>query len=125
MSEPQELLAALEERFARIDAELDGAAAADRERLRQEIVGLFRETESAIEGLTAFKERIRGLVDRYKSLPAPAPAAAPQGQTIVSDHIGSSTYVERGWSAIASGDPKRAVKELERAIYIATNYPQY
>ncbi|HYR07655.1 MAG TPA: hypothetical protein VEQ60_07795, partial [Longimicrobium sp.] len=107
----QELLQALEERYAAIDARLEGAGAGDRESLRTEIVGFFRETESAIEGLTALKERIRGLVDRYKALPAPAAQPAQQ-QTIVSDHIGSSTYVERGWTAIASGDPKRAVKEL-------------
>lgn len=116
----RELLQALEERFAAIDARLDTAGADDRERLRADIVGFFRETEAAIEGLTGLKERIRGLVDRYKALPAPA----PQQQTIVADHIGSSTYVERGWSAIASGDPKRAVKELERALELAPNDPQ-
>ena len=116
----QELIAALEERFARIDEELESAAPADRERLRQEIVGLFRETESAVEALSAFKERIRALVDRYKAL---APVPTPQQQTVVADHIGSSTYVERGWSAIAAGDPKRAVRELERALELAPNDP--
>ncbi|HEX2078165.1 MAG TPA: tetratricopeptide repeat protein [Longimicrobium sp.] len=118
----QELLDGLEARFARIDAELETASAGDRERLRQEIVGLFRETEGAIESLSAFKERIRTLVDRYKALPAPAAPPPPQ-QTVVSDHIGSSTHVERGWSAIAAGDPKRAVKELERALELAPNDP--
>jgi tetratricopeptide (TPR) repeat protein len=123
MTSSRELLSALEERYAAIDARLEGAGAGDRDALRQEIVGFFRETESAIEGLTALKERIRGLVDRYKALPAPAPSALAQGQTIVSDHIGSSTYVERGWTAIASGDPRRAVKELERALELAPNDP--
>jgi tetratricopeptide (TPR) repeat protein len=120
----QELLDALEARFARIDAELETAAAGDRERLRQEIVGLFRETEGAIDSLSAFKERIRALVDRYKALPAPAAPPAPQQpQSFVADHIGSSTYVERGWTAIAAGDPQRAVKELERALELAPNNP--
>jgi tetratricopeptide (TPR) repeat protein len=118
----QELLDALETRFAAIDARLENAGSGDREALRADIVGFFRETEAAIEGLTGLKERIRGLVERYKALPAPAPAA-PRGQTTVSDHIGSSTYVERGWSAIASGDAKRAVKELERALELAPNDP--
>jgi tetratricopeptide (TPR) repeat protein len=118
----QALLEELEARFAAIDARLEGAGAGEREALRADIVGFFRETESAIEGLTALKERIRGLVERYKALPAPA-AAAPRGQTVVSDHIGSSTYVERGWSAIAAGDAKRAVKELERALELAPNDP--
>ena len=117
----QDLLDALEARFARIDAELESAAAGDRERLRQEIVGLFRETEGAIESLSAFKERIRGLVERYKALPPPE--AAPRAQPVVADLIGSTTYVERGWSAIAAGDAKRAVKELERALELAPNDP--
>ena len=69
-----ELNAALEERYARIEGELESAGEAprpERERLRGEIVGLFRETEAALERLAEFKERIRGLVERYKQLPAP------------------------------------------------------
>jgi len=119
-----ELNAALEERYARIEGELEAAGEAarpERERLRGEIVGLFRETEAALERLAEFKERIRGLVERYKQLPSPR--AAPAAST-VSDHLGSSTYIERGWSAIAAGDASRAVKELERALELAPNDPQ-
>lgn len=117
----RELLDAFLARYGRIEGELETAGAADRERLRGEIVALFRETETALDELAAFKERIRALVERYKSLPPP-PAPAQQ-HTIVSDHIGSSTYIERGWTAIASGDAKRAVKELERALELAPNDP--
>jgi tetratricopeptide (TPR) repeat protein len=120
---PQDLLAALDARYRRIDAELVDATPAERERLREAIVALFRDTEAGIESLTAFRERIRGLVERYKSsAPSlPPPAGGPQGP--VSDHIGSSTYVERGWSAIATGDPKRAVRELERALQLSPDDP--
>lgn len=117
----QELLDALEARFAAIDARLGTAGAGDREALRADIVGFFRETEAAIEGLAGLKERIRGLVDRYKALPPPE--AAPRAHPVVADLIGSTTYVERGWSAIASGDAKRAVKELERALELAPDDP--
>jgi Flp pilus assembly protein TadD len=121
---PQDLLEALDARYRRIDAALESAGAADRERLRQEIVSLFRDTETALETLTAFRERIRGLVERYKALPPPPAAPVPSSpQAVVSDHIGSSTYVERGWSAIAAGDPKRAVKELERALTLSPDDP--
>jgi len=124
-----EYLDSLRARYDEIRAALDQAASearpAAREQLRQEIVGLFRETEAAVERLTAFKEEIRELVERYKKLPAPpkpargaAPAAAPR-----SDHLGSSTYIERGWSAIAAGDQARAVKELTRALELAPNDP--
>jgi tetratricopeptide (TPR) repeat protein len=122
-----ELLLDLDEKYDRIAGELDAAESAPRaarERLRAEIVGLFRETESALGRLGEFKERIRALVDRYKQLPSSQPAAAAPAAPTVSDHLGSSTYVERGWSAIAAGDASRAVKELERALELAPNDPQ-
>jgi tetratricopeptide (TPR) repeat protein len=125
-----EYLAALRARYGEIGAALDRvtkeAQPGERERVRGEILDLFKETEAAIEGLTAFKEEIRALVERYKKLPAPAstarglaPAPPPR-----SDHLGSSTYIERGWSAIAAGAPERAVKELNRALELAPNDPQ-
>jgi tetratricopeptide (TPR) repeat protein len=65
-------------------------------------------------------------VQRYKTLAAEKAPEKPaaRARSVVSDHIGSSTYVERGWSAIASADPKRAIKELERALELAPNDPQ-
>jgi tetratricopeptide (TPR) repeat protein len=74
--------------------------------------------------MTAFKESLRELVQRYKTLAAEKPAKPAKSRSRMSDHIGSSTYVERGWSAIASGDPKRAVKELERALELAPDDAQ-
>jgi Flp pilus assembly protein TadD len=118
-----ELLKALEARFAEIEGELDRASPAERPRVRQEIVGLFRETELTLERIAAFKERIRGLVERYKTMTAAAPPP-PRAASRMSDHLGSSTYVERGWSAIAAGDHSRAVKELERALELAPDDPQ-
>jgi tetratricopeptide (TPR) repeat protein len=119
---PDELLAAYEERRARIVQRLDGGDASDE--VKDEIVGMFKEAEGAIERMTAFKESIRELVQRYKSLAGEKPAPARGGRPVVADHIGSSTYIERGWSAIAGGDAKRAVKELERALQLAPNDPE-
>lgn len=116
------LLAAYEERSARIAERLAAGDASDA--VKNDIVGLFKEAETAAERMTAFKESLRELVQRYKTLAAEKPAKAPRTRSRVSDHIGSSTYVERGWSAIASGDPKRAVKELERALELAPDDAQ-
>lgn len=119
-------LASLRARYDGIGAALDRAASAspaDRERVKQEIVELFRETEAAIEQLGAFKEEIRALVDRYKQVAAAAPRGMAPAPPPRSDHLGSSTYVERGWSAIAAGDHARAVKELNRALELAPNDP--
>ena len=117
-----ELLSAYEERSARIAERLEAGDASDA--VKNDIVGLFKEAETAAERMTAFKESLRELVQRYKSLAAEQPAKPARVRSRVSDHIGSSTYVERGWSAIASGDPKRAVKELERALELAPDDAQ-
>jgi tetratricopeptide (TPR) repeat protein len=117
-----ELLAAYAERSARIAARLESGDASDP--VKDDIVGLFKEVETAAERMTAFKESLRELVQQYKSLAAEKPVRPARTRSRVSDHIGSSTYVERGWSAIASGDPKRAVKELERALELAPESEQ-
>jgi len=117
-----ELLAAYQERSAAIAERLEAGDASDA--VKNDIVALFKEAETAVERMTAFKESLRELVQRYKTLAAEKPAKAPRTRSRMSDHIGSSTYVERGWSAIASGDPKRAVKELERALELAPDDAQ-
>jgi len=117
-----ELLAAYEARSAAIAERLEAGDASDA--VKNDIVGLFKEAETAAERMTAFKESLRELVQRYKTLAAEKPAKAAKTRSRMSDHIGSSTYVERGWSAIASGDPKRAVKELERALELAPDDAQ-
>lgn len=119
---PEELLAAYESRRAAIAARLD--AGDSDEAVKNDIVELFKETEAAIDQLTAFKETIRELVQRYKSLAGEKAPPRGRSTSTVSDHIGSSTYIERGWTAIASGDARRAVKELERALELAPNDPQ-
>lgn len=123
----EQYVGSLRTRYEEIDAALTGAGAGtpaeERDRIKRDIMELFRETEGALEQLAAFKEEIRALVDRYKSLAASTPRGMAPAAPPRSDHLGSSTYVERGWSAIASGDHARAVKELNRALELAPNDP--
>jgi tetratricopeptide (TPR) repeat protein len=102
----------LQAEFDRLDALLQQSVSrADRAAAKSSIVALFKRTEAAITDLAAFKERIRELVDRFKALPRDgAPASARY------DHIGASTHVERGWSALATGDWAMAQTELRHAI---------
>jgi Flp pilus assembly protein TadD len=96
--------------------ERPGAGEGERERVRQEIVRLFRDTEAALEELAAFKESIRPLVDRYKASYA---AEVPAARTPRADHLGSSTHVERAWSALAGGQHAAAAREATRALELA------
>lgn len=122
----EELLAELKRRLADIDAALarvEGGEQAPREGVREQIVSLFRDTESLIERLAAFREEIRPLVDRYKAAypreaqvegEAGGEGAAPAPVRV--DHLGASTYLERAWSAIAGANYELAVREAGRAL---------
>lgn len=96
----------LEERLA---APLDERGRAE---VKDAIVALFRRTETAIAELEAFKDSIRALVDGFKALPA---LAAPV-ETVRHDHIGASSFIERGWSALAAGDWPGAERLLRDAL---------
>lgn len=94
---------------ARLQAPLDPTA---RGEVKQAIVALFRETEAAITEYAEFKETIRELVERFKALPAePAPSAS-----VRHDHIGATTWVERGWTALAGGDWQEGERAFREAI---------
>jgi len=40
------------------------------------------------------------------------------------DHIGASTFIEKGWSLLAAGDCAGAERELTKAIQLSPNDPQ-
>jgi hypothetical protein len=64
-------------RFGEIDRRLDAAPAGEeRTRLKGEIVSLFKAVEAEIADLTALKDEIRTLVDKWKQLAASEGSAA-------------------------------------------------
>ena len=79
--------------------------------------------------LTQLKDEIRQLVDRYKQLAADTKqAAAPEftGQrpAMHADHIGASTFIEKGWSLISLGDHAGAISSLQRALQLSPGETQ-
>ncbi|HET8655796.1 MAG TPA: tetratricopeptide repeat protein [Longimicrobiaceae bacterium] len=122
MSEPLEL-EALRARRDELRSELErmqGGGAGEREALRDGIVGLFHDAERLIAEATELRESIRPLVDGYKRL-FPSPSAPPAPARV--DHLGSSTFVERAWNAIAGCRYDVAVREAERALELAPGDP--
>lgn len=115
------------EHFAKVAAGLDAARTApERERAKKEIIALFKGVEASLAELNQIREEIRGLVERYKravAAAAPAPAQAPQftGQrpAVHADHIGASTFIEKGWSLISLGDHAGAIQALEKALALS------
>lgn len=125
-----ETLAGLRERYADIDRRLGaGLPEGDRANVKSEIIGLFKTVEQAVIDLSALKEEIRALVDKWKAQQATAaPSLAPQFSgprpVVHADHIGASTFIEKGWSRLSLGDYDGAEAALQRAIELSPGDPQ-
>jgi tetratricopeptide (TPR) repeat protein len=128
----------LRARRAGIEARLDAAAtAAERDALKGEIVSLFKQVETQITDLLALKDDVKRLVEKWKSLqaataavsatatsPGAAPQFAPERPKPMADHLGASTFSEKGWSLISLGEYAGAAKALTRALQLAPEDPQ-
>ena len=117
------LAASLRAEYEAISARLDGAAApAERDSVKREIIAFFKKVDGALTDLAQLKEDIRTLVDRYKQA-APMAAAAPEFSgvrpQVHEDHIGASTFIEKGWSLISLGDHAGAIQALTRALELS------
>ncbi|MFQ5550092.1 MAG: tetratricopeptide repeat protein [Gemmatimonadales bacterium] len=99
-------------------------AGEERDGLKKEIVSLFKTVDQAITDLTQLKEDIRILVDKYKQLSAgelgtTAPQFTGSMPSVHKDHIGASTFIEKGWSLISLGDYPGAIQALQKANDLA------
>jgi tetratricopeptide (TPR) repeat protein len=123
-------IAALRAEYDAIARQLDGAGGtAEREAAKREIIAYFKRVDGVLAELTQLKDDIRQLVERYKQLTADTKeAAAPEftGQrpAVHADHIGASTFIEKGWSLISLGDHVGAIQALERALQLSPGETQ-
>lgn len=112
-------LPSLQAEYERLQRLLEGEVpAAARAEAKQAIVTLFRRTEQEMAELAEFKESIRLLIERFKELAPPvAPTAPPApSHSVRHDHLGASTYLERGWTALAMGQWTDAERLLREAL---------
>ena len=122
-------------RLAELDARLtarllpfESVDASERAALKAEIIALYREVDRDLAALAALKEEVKELVAKWKRLPSDdtaedtarndAELAAPAITGRV-DHLGASTFVAKGWSAISVGDHAAAQHALEHALELA------
>jgi tetratricopeptide (TPR) repeat protein len=120
-------VAARQAEFAALDARLDAAGAADElAALKTDIGAFFKELEQEIADLVRLRDDIGKLVEKWKSLGAQSltPAFATDRPTVRADHIGASTFVEKGWSRLSLGDYAGAEAALMRAIALSPDDPQ-
>jgi tetratricopeptide (TPR) repeat protein len=125
------LLPALRAEYEQIAQRLETIAggAAEREALKREIIAYFKRVDQHIAELSALKEEVRKLVERFKQLtPTTAEAAAPEftgaRPAVHADHLGASTFIEKGWSLISLGDYAGAIQALQKALQLSPGETQ-
>jgi tetratricopeptide (TPR) repeat protein len=122
---PESAVAGLRSQYQEIVSRLEQAATTpEREGIKREIIAFFKRVDTSLTELTQLKEDIRGLVERYKQLAAATDSAqAPQftgaRPVVHADHLGASTYVEKGWSLISLGDYAGAIQSLHKALSLS------
>jgi tetratricopeptide (TPR) repeat protein len=117
-------LPSLRSQYEQISRRLDGARTPDeRDRVKREIIALFKTVDQAITDFSTLKEDIRVLVDKYKQIAAAQGAeAAPQmaaAAPLHADHIGASTFIQKGWSLISLEDYEGAIQALKKALKLS------
>src|SRR5579863_1868073 len=107
----------------------EGIGEGPRAQLKAEIIALYRSVDHEIGELAALKEEVRRLVDKWKTaqrsdVATTAPQFSGERPLVHADHLGASTFVEKGWSRISLGDYEGAEAALTRALQLAPNDPQ-
>src|SRR3954471_21861761 len=98
-----ELTAAHRARIESLSARLEApGAAAERDAIRAELIALGKALEHDLTELVALKEEAKSLVERWKLLQGSAAPAFSADRPVVVDHIGASTFIEKGWAASRS-----------------------
>lgn len=106
---------------ARIDAP---TATAERDALRDALIAVGKGLEQDLADLATLKEEAKALVERWKGLKASDAPAFTAERPVVADHIGASTFIEKGWTRISLGDYAGAEESLGKALKLAPNDPQ-
>ena len=122
---PSPVLRALRSEYEAIAQKLESASgAAERESVKRDIIAYFQRVDALLAELTELKQDIRKLVDGYKrraasQTEAPAPDFASVRPAVQADHLGASTYIEKGWSLISLGDYSGAIQALQKALRLS------
>src|SRR3954453_16581992 len=116
-------LTALKAELTEMTARLD-APGGERDALKKDIIALFKRVDGALTDLGQIKEEIRELVERYKQSTSvadtsPAPQFTGARPAVHADHLGASTYIEKGWSFISLGDYGGAIQALDKALTLS------
>ncbi|HUG28720.1 MAG TPA: tetratricopeptide repeat protein [Gemmatimonadales bacterium] len=94
----------------------------EQEQVRQAIARLVERAEAAAAAINAVRGDLHDLVERFHRRTtelAPRRREPQATRPVRADHLGASTFIEKGWSLIALGDHGGAVTALRKAMELA------
>jgi tetratricopeptide (TPR) repeat protein len=117
-------LTGLRAQLTDLTGRVDATASGERDSVKRDIIALFKRVDGALTDLAEMKDEIRGLVERYKQASSladtsPAPQFNGVRPAVHADHLGASTYIEKGWSLISLGDYPGAIQALDKALALS------
>lgn len=107
-----------------LNERVEVTTAAERDAVKRDIIAFFKRVDGVLTEVGEIKEQIRGLVERYKQASSvadtsPAPQFNGARPAVHADHLGASTYIEKGWSLISLGDYPGAIQALDKALALS------
>lgn len=123
-------VAPLTERLVELQAQLAAAQqrasagtleSAEREALKDAIIALYKQVDAVIVETQALKEQVKALASEWKHIAPPTGASAAVANAGLPrvDHLGASTFIEKGWSKLSLGDAVGAEATLRKALQLA------
>lgn len=98
----------------------NGMTEDERVEVKREIFDLHKALEGHAAGVAAMQAEVLDLVRRWKDAhPTNAPEFAAARPVVHADHIGASTFIEKGWSKLALGDHEGAEQALRQALALS------
>ena len=142
---PDAVSASYRDRYAALRQRLGSSGAGQElDALKGEIGALFKHLEHEIGELSTLRDDVKRLIEQWKTLrsqrsgavpavgaaagnggaPSNAPQFSGERPIVHADHLGASTYIEKGWSKLSLGDHAGAEGALHRALELSPNDPQ-
>jgi len=125
----ESLVAALRREYDEIARQLEGAPGnAEREAAKREIIAYFKKVDTMLGELTSSRTTSASSSTATSRSPRTRSRRRArvhrQRPVLHADHIGATTFIEKGWSLISLGDHSGAISSLQRALQLSPGETQ-
>jgi tetratricopeptide (TPR) repeat protein len=109
--------------FEDLRQRIEGGKMRDDAGLKRALMEVYKDADTSMAQFAQLKEEIKQLVERWKAGHSSAQVMVPHfggvAPVMHEDHLGASTFLEKGWSKISLGDYEGAETVLQHALTLA------